>query len=179
MLFMLIIFSACSHVLGSTCVLQTIFTSNCSAFHAHLAHLFCAHSDLLRKSMLIWALDGKKIIFLCISGTYICHCIFFVCILYVSADLCPQWSFWLRKSDCPWEDTRGITVLFCRLGLHCSPYSKFRWKSTEIYRHALVWKKILFCYILLCYNFLPVSAVFKWSNFVFCWHMVMKFLISE
>lgn len=80
--FLSIIFNACSRVLGSACMMQTIFSSNCCAFNAYLAHLFCAHSDLLPKSMLIWDLDGKKIILLCISGTYICHCNLF-CLYFV------------------------------------------------------------------------------------------------
>ena len=30
------------------------------------------------------------------------------------------------RSNSPWEDIRVITVLFCRLGLHSSPYAKLR-----------------------------------------------------
>ena len=48
-----IIFSARSRVLGSTCELQTSLSDNCSAIGADLVHLSCAHSDSVRKRMLI------------------------------------------------------------------------------------------------------------------------------
>ena len=55
-----IIFSARSHVFGSTCELQTSLSDNCSAIGADRVHLSCAHSDSIRKRMFILALADKE-----------------------------------------------------------------------------------------------------------------------